>query len=120
MVFLHDLADVISSAQTAPFKGVQLLLRSSRVISNLPIFILPGDTTGDTKISTLFVTGDRDEYTRERLCKTLRLQLGDEIADLRLALTCPLSSVRMTRRVFGSAGHSESDRTLDRAGAAQE
>jgi hypothetical protein len=46
---LQQFADVVSSAQTAPFKGVELLLRSSRVISTLHIFTHPGDTKGDTK-----------------------------------------------------------------------
>ena len=32
----------------------------------------------------------------------------------------PITSVRATRRVFGSADHSEADRTSDRAGAARE
>src|SRR5438046_8316244 len=47
--FLQQFASVMSSAQTAAFKPVEVLLRSSRVIRNLPIFTLPGDTTGDTK-----------------------------------------------------------------------
>ena len=42
---LLEFADVISSAQTAVLKGVEYLLRSSRVISSLPIFMHPGDTT---------------------------------------------------------------------------
>ena len=35
-------------------------------------------------------------------------------------LICSLFSPRARRRVFGTADHSEADRTLDRAGAAQE
>jgi len=45
---LQEFADVISRAQTAAFKRLELLSRSSRVISNAPIFTHPGDTTGDT------------------------------------------------------------------------
>jgi hypothetical protein len=47
--FLQELADLISSTQTAVFKPVELLLCSSRIISNPHIFTPPGDTTGDTK-----------------------------------------------------------------------
>src|SRR5215475_13385846 len=50
----------------------------------------------------------------------LRLQSSDEIDDLPCRLICPLSSVRMRRRVFGSADRSGADRTWDQAGAAQE
>ena len=41
---LHGFAQVISRAQTALLKGVECLLCSSRLISDLPIFIWPGDT----------------------------------------------------------------------------
>jgi hypothetical protein len=44
---------VITSAQTAVFKPIELLLLSSRVIRNLHIFTHPGDTKGDTNFSTI-------------------------------------------------------------------
>jgi hypothetical protein len=56
--FLQRFADVISSAQITQLKGVDFLLRSSQVISNLQIFICPGDTTGDINAT---------EYRRFRL-----------------------------------------------------
>jgi len=46
---LHKSADVVSCAQIAAIEPVELLLRSSRVITNLHIFTHPGDTMGDTK-----------------------------------------------------------------------
>src|SRR6266436_881304 len=46
---LHKSADVVSCAQIAAIEPVELLLGSSRVISNLHIFTHPGDTKGDTK-----------------------------------------------------------------------
>jgi hypothetical protein len=49
MAFLQEFAGVLSSAQTATFKRVERLSLSSRVITHLPIFTPPGDTTGDTK-----------------------------------------------------------------------
>ena len=47
-------ADVISCAQIAAIEPVELLLGSSRVITNLHIFTHPGDTTGDTKFQHPF------------------------------------------------------------------
>jgi len=47
---LHKSADVISCAQIAAIEPVELLLGSSRVITNLHIFTHPGDT----KFSTVF------------------------------------------------------------------
>jgi hypothetical protein len=54
--FLQELADVISSEQMTVFKRVDKLLSSSYVITNLPIFIHPGDTTGGTNFSTVSVS----------------------------------------------------------------
>ena len=42
--FLQEFAHVITSGQTAVIERVELLLRSSRVISAVPIFTHPGDT----------------------------------------------------------------------------
>jgi hypothetical protein len=53
--FLQEFADVVSSAQTAVSEYLEELLRSSRVISSLPIFRQPGDTKGYTKINPVFV-----------------------------------------------------------------
>jgi hypothetical protein len=50
---LHQFADVVSSAQMTVFKPVEVLLRSSRVITSLHISICPGDTKGDTNFSTI-------------------------------------------------------------------
>jgi len=47
---LQEFPGVLSSAQTATFKRDERLSLSSRVITNLPIFTLPGDTTGDTNL----------------------------------------------------------------------
>src|SRR5262249_43652893 len=41
------------------FKRVDKLLSSSYVITNLPIFMHPGDTTGDTNFSTVSVNWPR-------------------------------------------------------------
>src|SRR6266436_376898 len=43
---LHKSADVVSCAQIAAIEPVELLLRSSRVLSNLQGFTHPGDTMG--------------------------------------------------------------------------
>jgi hypothetical protein len=56
---LHCSADVISCAQIAAIEPVELLLGSSRVITNLHIFTHPGDTKGDTKLSPVFVSTQR-------------------------------------------------------------
>src|SRR6266446_8662270 len=53
---LHRFADVISCAQIAVIEPVELLLGSSRVITNLHIFTHPGDTKGDTKLSAVCVS----------------------------------------------------------------
>jgi hypothetical protein len=56
-------------------------------------------------------------FTNQRLQNNLRLQLGNEVADLTAFVTCP-ASARLIR-VFGSVDHSGADRTWDRAGAAR-
>jgi len=50
MAFLQHFAEVVSSAQIAISQWLDYLLRSSGVISNLPIFTPSGDTTGDTNL----------------------------------------------------------------------
>jgi hypothetical protein len=52
---LHKSADVVSCLQIAVIEPVELLLRSSRALTNLHIFICPGDTKGDTNFSTVFI-----------------------------------------------------------------
>ena len=74
------------------------MLRSSQVIRNLPIFICPGDTQGDTKIRAVFVTTSFRQCTRSTLQNNLRLQLGDEIAAVRIALF--VRRFRCTRSEF--------------------
>ena len=58
--FLLELAPVVISAQIAISKGVEQFLWSSRVITNLPLFTPPGDTTGDT---TNRITRKRSRFT---------------------------------------------------------
>ena len=77
--FHHTSSAVVSTTQTAFCYYFALEASSSQVIRNLPIFMQPGDTKGDTKLSTVLV--------RSRLRR----------------LICPLSWARPTRRAFGSA-----------------
>jgi hypothetical protein len=83
---LHKSADVITCAQIAVIEPVELLLGSSRVITNLHIFTHPGDTKGDTKLSTVFVSTQPMTALASSRGKQFAAQVSDEIADLRLAL----------------------------------
>ena len=56
MAFLQELADVVTNVQTSLFEPIDYLLQSSQVIRNLRIFTFPGDTKGDTKLSTVLVS----------------------------------------------------------------
>jgi hypothetical protein len=86
MAFLQELADVVTNVQTTVFEPIDYLLQSSQVIRNLRIFTFPGDTKGDTKLSTVLVSTQPLPRTRAAVQNNLPLQLGDEIADFRLAL----------------------------------
>jgi len=66
---LHQSADVISSAQIAVFKPVELLLGSSRVIRNVHIFTHPGDTN----FSTILLARRPCPRTRTAVQNNLRL-----------------------------------------------
>jgi len=79
---LHKSADVISCAQIAAIEPVELLLGSSRVIRNVHIFTHPGDTTGDTKLSTVFVSTQPMTALASTRGKQFAAQVSDEITDV--------------------------------------
>ena len=83
---MQEFADVVSCAQIALIQRVELSLGSSRVIRNVHIFTHPGDTKGDTKFSTVFVSTQPMTALASSRGEQFAAQVSDEIADLRVAL----------------------------------
>jgi hypothetical protein len=97
---LHKSADVVSCAQIAAIEPVELLVRSSRVITNLHIFTCPGDTKGDTNFSTVsFAWPLVTSRTQSGLMRTMETVLQRRSFT---SLT-PFLSARATERFSRSA-----------------
>ena len=79
-----------------------------------------GDTKGDTKLSTVFVSTQPMAALASSRGKQFAAQVSDEITDV--TASPYLSAVFGTGAPasFGNADHSGEDRTLDRAGAERE
>src|SRR4029077_6679624 len=89
--------------QMTGFKRLEYWLKSSQLIKDLPSFTTPGDTTGDTKLTTVFVARSRSSDPRQTWS-----QFDDEIADV--------TASRYLSAVFGEVEASFSKRGSSRNG----